>query len=208
MNTVTFRLDAPSALGLANSLHEPGAHYRRRARPDEPAHDHLASPDAAAEFLVTHEIPDPGVLPTPEQLGRLRSLRATIRALADEPSLDLATWRGSLDSALGEIDFRVAPDGVVRSAASGWDGIADDLLPATLALVDDRGRLRRCGNPRCRWLFVDRSRRGSRIWCEASVCGNRMRVGRHRMRPAAIVEVAPREAPGSSLPGKPSGPRD
>lgn len=190
MNSVTFRLDAPSALGLANSLHEPGAHYRRRARPNEPAHDHLASPDAAAEFLVTHEIPDPGVAPSEAQLARLRSLRLTIRALADEPSLDLAAWRASLDAALADIDFRLMPEGVVRSSAAGWDGITDDLLPATLALVHDRERLRRCGNPRCRWLFVDRSRRGSRIWCEAAVCGNRMRVGRHRMRPAVNTNHA------------------
>jgi CGNR zinc finger/Putative stress-induced transcription regulator len=196
MNGVTFRLDAPSALGLANSLHEPGAHYRRRAGPDEPAHDHLASPDAAVEFLVTHEIPDPGVVPTEAQLDRLRSLRLTIRALADEPSLDLGAWRSSLDADLGGVDFRLTPDGVVRSSAAGWDGITDDLLPATLALVDDRERLRRCGNPRCRWLFVDRSRRGSRIWCEAAVCGNRMRVGRHRMRPAGRADDAPAAEPG------------
>ena len=88
---------------------------------------------------------------------------------------------------LDGVAFRMTRDGAVRSAANGWDGIADDLLPAALDLAADRALLRRCGNPRCRWLFVDRSRQGSRIWCEAAVCGNRMRVGRHRLRPAAIA---------------------
>jgi predicted RNA-binding Zn ribbon-like protein len=183
MNGVTFRLDAASALGLANSLHEPGAHYRRRVRPGEAAHDHLASAAAAVEFLVTHDIPDPGSAPSEPQLDRLRALRAVIRSLADEPGLDEAGWRDGIDRMLRGVAFRLARDGTVRSAAGGWDGIADDLLPATLELATDRTLLRRCGNPHCRWLFVDRSRQGSRIWCEASVCGNRVRVGRHRSRP-------------------------
>ncbi len=187
MNGVTFRLGAGSALGLANSLHEPGAHYRRRARPGESAHDHLESPASAVEFLVTHDIPDPGSTPTDAQLDRLTSLRALIRSLADDPALDIDAWRDAVQTMLDGVAFRVTRDGAVRSAAEGWDGIADDLLPATLDLAADRALLRRCGNPRCRWLFVDRSRQGNRIWCEASVCGNRMRVGRHRMRPAAVA---------------------
>ena len=32
---------------------------------------------------------------------------------------------------------------------------------------------------------IDRSRMQNRIWCEAAVCGNRMRVSRHRRGPAA-----------------------
>jgi hypothetical protein len=187
MDTITFRLGTPAALGLANSLHEPGAHYRRRARPDEPAHDHLATADAAVEFLTTHAIPDPGEPPTPAQLDRLKDLRGMIRALADEPGLDLSTWRDTVDRSLDGVAFRLTRNDTLRSTAGGWDGIADDLLPAALTLVADRRLLRRCGNPRCRWLFVDRSPQGNRIWCEASVCGNRMRVGRHRMRPPASL---------------------
>ena len=90
-----------------------------------------------------------------------------------------------MDRELERVDFRLRADGSLRSAASGWVGVTDDLLPAALRLAEDRDRLRRCGNPRCRWLFVDRSRKGNRIWCEAAVCGNRMRVGRHRRRPSA-----------------------
>ncbi|MBT1159790.1 CGNR zinc finger domain-containing protein [Aminobacter anthyllidis] len=38
-------------------------------------------------------------------------------------------------------------------------------------------RLRIC--PNCNWLFVDRSRNGSRLWCDMAVCGNRQKARRH-----------------------------
>lgn len=188
MDTVTWELGADAALGLANSLHGPGAHYGRRARDGEPPHDHLDTPERAVEFLATHAIPDPGVPPTDRQLTRLRAIRAAIRSIADDPAVDLTGWRRDLDDALDGIDYRLGADGSVRAARDGWDGIADDLLPAVMAVAAERDRLRRCGNPRCRWLFVDRSRKGNRIWCEAAVCGNRMRVGRHRRRPVGAAE--------------------
>jgi CGNR zinc finger/Putative stress-induced transcription regulator len=187
MNTVTSVLGADAALALANSLHGPGAHYRRRARDGEPPHDHLDTPGRAVEFLTTHAIPDPGSPPTEDQLVRLRNVRAAVRALADAPAFDADRWRADMDRALARVDYRLGVDGAMRSAAGGWDAIADDLLPAAMALAAERDRLRRCGNPRCQWLFVDRSRQGNRIWCEAGVCGNRMRVGRHRRRSAATT---------------------
>jgi len=185
MDTVTWQLGTDAALALANSLHGPGAHYRRRARDGEPPHDHLDTPARAVDFLTTHAIPDPGRAPTEGQLARLRSLRASIRALADDPSFDPLAWRSAMDAALADVGYRLRADGSMRSPATGWDGVTDDLLPAALALAEERDRLRHCGNPRCRWLFVDRSRKGNRIWCEAAVCGNRMRVGRHRRGPSA-----------------------
>jgi predicted RNA-binding Zn ribbon-like protein len=195
---VTWRLGIDAALGLANSLHGPGAHYRRRARPEEPPHDHLVDATDAHAFLSTHAIPVPTAPPTAGQLKRLRVIRALARGLAaasaeagDTPG-SIDEWRADIGSALATVDYRLRPDGSMGSAASGWDGVADDLLPAVLALAEVRDRIRTCGNPLCRWLFVDRSRNGSRVWCEMAVCGNRMKVGRHR---SAV-----------SRPGTPSGP--
>jgi hypothetical protein len=190
MDSVTWELGTGAALALANSLHGPGAHYRRRARDGEPPHDHLDTPSRAVEFLTTHAIPDPGRPPDPRQLQRLRAVRATIRALADDPTFEEGSWRTAMDAHLDGVVYHLAADGSICSAATGWDAIVDDLLPATLALADDRERLRRCGNPRCRWLFVDRSRQGNRIWCEAAVCGNRIRVGRHRRRPSGAATAS------------------
>lgn len=50
-------------------------------------------------------------------------------------------------------------------------------------------RLRICRN--CGWLFVDRSRNSSRMWCDMAVCGNREKAKRHyRRRQAATEEMS------------------
>jgi predicted RNA-binding Zn ribbon-like protein len=41
-------------------------------------------------------------------------------------------------------------------------------------------KIRICRN--CRWLFLDRSRNSSRLWCDMSVCGNRHKARRHYER--------------------------
>jgi predicted RNA-binding Zn ribbon-like protein len=196
VDTVTWRFGAAAALGLANSRHGPGAHYRRRAHPDEPAHDHLLDPADASAFLDSHHVPAPDALPTADQLARLRAIRDLARALAEPADWDGTSWQQALDEALAEARFRLRADGTMRSVAPGWDGVADDLLPAVRTLAADRERLRTCGNPLCRWLFVDRSRNGSRVWCEMAVCGNRMKVGRHRgSRAARLLEERTPSAP-------------
>ncbi|HWK64762.1 MAG TPA: CGNR zinc finger domain-containing protein [Rhizobiaceae bacterium] len=55
------------------------------------------------------------------------------------------------------------------------------LLPA-----ERSGRLRIC--PNCGWLFMDRSRNGSRLWCDMAVCGNRQKARRHYRRRRATGE--------------------
>ena len=41
------------------------------------------------------------------------------------------------------------------------------------------GRVKRCANPECGWLFLDDSRAGRRRWCSMSSCGNRAKARRH-----------------------------
>lgn len=43
-------------------------------------------------------------------------------------------------------------------------------------------RVRECAADACEWLFLDRSRNRSRRWCDMTVCGNRDKVRRHRLR--------------------------
>ena len=61
---------------------------------------------------------------------------------------------------------------VVRAAA-------DLLTSEELPLVKD------CANDQCGWLFVDRSRRGNRRWCEMRECGNRAKARRYYQRARA-----------------------
>ncbi len=41
-------------------------------------------------------------------------------------------------------------------------------------------RIKVCANPDCSYMFYDETRNRSRRWCEASACGNLVRVRRHR----------------------------
>jgi predicted RNA-binding Zn ribbon-like protein len=43
-------------------------------------------------------------------------------------------------------------------------------------------RLRMCANEKCRWLFIDDSKSGTRRWCSMSLCGNRAKAHRHYLR--------------------------
>ena len=40
-------------------------------------------------------------------------------------------------------------------------------------------RVRRCANDECLWLFMDRSKAGTRRWCDMASCGNRAKARRH-----------------------------
>lgn len=62
-------------------------------------------------------------------------------------------------------------------------------LPRALALsawqllqFDDLTRLRQCRDSGCGWLFLDRSKNHSRVWCSSADCGNRTRARQHYQR--------------------------
>lgn len=64
----------------------------------------------------------------------------------------------------------------------------DPLLPVwTLALSaadlmtsEAIHRVRDCGDPECRWLFLDTSKNHTRRWCDMKICGNRMKARRFK----------------------------
>jgi predicted RNA-binding Zn ribbon-like protein len=62
------------------------------------------------------------------------------------------------------------------------------LAVSALSLMsqDSLRRLRICRN--CNWLFLDRSRNGSRLWCDMAVCGNRRKARRHYHRRKLATE--------------------
>jgi predicted RNA-binding Zn ribbon-like protein len=55
---------------------------------------------------------------------------------------------------------------------------------AQLLTSPDLQRVRECGSSTCRWFFVDRTKNGSRRWCDMKVCGNRTKAQRfyHRKK--------------------------
>ncbi|RUW25498.1 hypothetical protein EN858_06950 [Mesorhizobium sp. M4B.F.Ca.ET.215.01.1.1] len=63
------------------------------------------------------------------------------------------------------------------------------LAVSALSLLREEtvARLRIC--PNCSWLFVDRSRNSSRLWCDMAVCGNRQKANRYYRRRTAAREA-------------------
>jgi len=62
------------------------------------------------------------------------------------------------------------------------DGPLWPIVDAAAGLLTsaDRARVRECGEPTCRWLFLDISKNQSRQWCSMKICGNRAKVKRFR----------------------------
>lgn len=88
--------------------------------------------------------------------------------------------------ATGEEDNALLADLLSACAAALRTAKADELAAATAHSVlylihgSDRSRMRICTN--CGWLFLDRSKNRSRIWCDMAVCGNRRKASRHYKR--------------------------
>ncbi|TDU89153.1 putative RNA-binding Zn ribbon-like protein [Kribbella voronezhensis] len=99
-----------------------------------------------------------GELPTEPDLEALRHLVVEALAAAEPPrtaGVRLLDWEaGGLVATLG-------------------------LAAARLLEREDLTRLRECSDDDCGWLFLDRSKNGSRRWCSSADCGNRARAKRH-----------------------------
>jgi len=102
-------------------------------------------------------------------------------------SADLETLNASLPSALARL--RVAPGD--EGFAWEWHGdpqALDRLIwpvardAAVFLTSTNLSRLRTCENPKCRWVFHDGTRNGTRRWCSMAVCGNRAKVRRYYAR--------------------------
>lgn len=164
-------------LVVANTRHGPGGHHRARAREDGPDHDHLRDPGDARAFLVDHDVEVSEGLPDATTLRRLRALREAVRRRVEQPGPRADRVPASVAA------YALHADGRLVSEASGWVAVVDDLrLPLIELLRRPAGEdgLKRCGNPLCRWVFVDGSRNRSRRWCDMAACGNRAKVARHR----------------------------
>jgi predicted RNA-binding Zn ribbon-like protein len=84
--------------------------------------------------------------------------------------------------ALSASQLEIAGDRAGLADGQGRIELEAAVAVSALCLLqpETRRRIRICGN--CGWLFLDRSRNGSRLWCDMSVCGNRQKARRHYRR--------------------------
>ena len=87
---------------------------------------------------------------------------------------------------------RVTPQlmesGAVRREGGTLEALATIALRA-IRLIGSDASLRQCGADNCTRIFVDRSRRGDRKWCDMAGCGNRDKARAHRARRAASLKT-------------------
>ena len=90
---------------------------------------------------------------------------------------------------VGQCGEGSAPVLVAARVVQGLGAAA--ILPTSLAVVNqlydasasgDLDRLKMCASEECRRVFYDRSKPGTRRWCQASLCGNRMKTRAYRER--------------------------
>jgi predicted RNA-binding Zn ribbon-like protein len=53
----------------------------------------------------------------------------------------------------------------------------------------DKSRLKRCSNPNCSHLFIDKSKNNQRHWCSMKSCGNIMKARAFKARQKCLKEV-------------------
>lgn len=114
---------------------------------------------------------------------------ALVRLLLDHPrAADVAILNSSLAAAPSRASIRLASAGFEWAERADEDALDlplhEVLWSAADLLVSGRAsKVRSCGDPRCRWLFLDPSPSGRRRWCSMAECGNRNKVRRfHRAR--------------------------
>ncbi len=72
----------------------------------------------------------------------------------------------------------------LEPAVHSVDGALADLVGIVHTAMADGtwSRLKACRREVCGWLFYDRSRNRSAVWCQMAVCGNRVKTKAYRER--------------------------
>ena len=160
------------------------------------SYDRLPLPEWRRALLARYAHLASGTADGTEMVAGLRSLRAALRPLLEafgrgEPAAaaDVQALNGVLAASPRISRLEAMPGGyrmVEVSASPDWRwALARVAESAAELLADgDPSRLRVCANPACSWMFYDETRNGSRRWCEGGICGNLLKVRRHRARGA------------------------
>jgi predicted RNA-binding Zn ribbon-like protein len=179
------------ALDVANTVVLRADPARRFDRFEDPA-ELAPFADAAARFRAGElggaalRVDDPG-----SSRARMIALREAIDAMFREAA-ETGGYRADGLSDLLRQCAAALPAGGARLGRSGWIETGGGPLQletavalSALSLLRELPRrdVKICAN--CGWLFVDRSRNHSRLWCDMAVCGNRRKARRHYQRRSA-----------------------
>jgi predicted RNA-binding Zn ribbon-like protein len=146
---------------------------------EEHGREVLHSPEQLRLLLVELGLLDRGARVGARELARAHDLRDAIRALA------LANNGVATDASL-EAQRIVDAHAVLTAPQHDVDGALAELVGIVYTAMADGtwSRLKACRSHVCKWLFYDRSRNRSAVWCSMAVCGNRTKTRAYRARRA------------------------
>jgi predicted RNA-binding Zn ribbon-like protein len=126
--------------------------------------------------------------------GEVVAARETIYALLGAAAVgdagagrDIDALNQLLATAPARTSLAAGAAGSLWRLPAAMPAAASLLAPILWSAGDQLGgeqlqRLRMCANEKCRWLFIDDSKSGTRRWCSMSACGNRAKAHRHYLR--------------------------
>lgn len=148
--------------------------------------DYWKAPSDVARWFAARGLLGSEVLLTEADRERAIGLRDAIFDLltAHPPGeSQLDRFNGELTEAFGKLEL--SPQGefeLVEPRPFERALMLVALSAANLATGELAERVRRCADPECGWLFLDRSKNRSRRWCDMADCGNRAKARRFQER--------------------------
>ncbi|MDP4098534.1 CGNR zinc finger domain-containing protein [Paenibacillus sp. P96] len=165
-----------------------------------PSVDRLDQPEWRHSFTAKMKYPVDE--PDPDELEKARALRDRLLRYAE----NLAAGEVLGDQDTGYLNQVMAQGPVIRKlvagepapqmklepADKGWGQMLADVAADFARMLSEQevSRIRCCDNPDCRWVFYDDTRSRTKRYCDDKMCGNLMKVRRHRARRKA---EAPKE---------------
>jgi predicted RNA-binding Zn ribbon-like protein len=148
----------------------------------EQSRELLGSPAEVRDWLAAN-VRDPGAL-NAGGAERTRALREALRHLVGAAGSRAARAEVEEGARRGRLSITLEGPRLVAEA-QGLDGVLGELVAIAYEALRDGSwsRLKPCRN--CGYLFWDASRNRSAAWCSMQLCGNRLKVRRHRRRHAA-----------------------
>jgi predicted RNA-binding Zn ribbon-like protein len=126
------------------------------------------------------------------ELVALRNLLRTLLESGEQPDNEsVAGVNRCLSLASQSWELTREPHGlqlIPHWSDTGWPAVMACVASSYVSLLVQGGvrLVRVCANPDCSFMFYDDSRNRSRRWCDVAICGNLLKVRRHREQIAAL----------------------
>jgi predicted RNA-binding Zn ribbon-like protein len=192
MSKESRKFQVPDALAnlydFANSLDQ--RHFVHHGV-QHPQADELENAAALGEWMARHDLGQPGKVPSATTFGAAVTLRGAIRDYLERDPAERrrdGAVKEALDKAIERFPLRVTVAGreglklvpAGTDAASALSAVIAELYNGSANGTLDR--LKMCASDECKRVFFDRSKPGTRRWCQSTLCGNREKTRTYRER--------------------------